>query len=109
MEEGTADEIARLGWLSRVEQVGKELRFHYTFEADVPPITNAQIYELSDDLQIADWEFYRNHWAVKNVDLGCILLKSQFGPTGSKLQMWPRFRTFVNTYLKLSLLPRRNG
>ncbi|MEO1139396.1 MAG: hypothetical protein AAFW87_08060 [Pseudomonadota bacterium] len=78
MEEGTADEIARLGWLSRVEQVGKDLRFHYSFEADVPPITNAQIYELADELQIADWEFSRNHWAVKNVDLGCVLLKSQF-------------------------------
>ncbi|MDX8348901.1 hypothetical protein SLH49_13020 [Cognatiyoonia sp. IB215446] len=78
MEEGIGDEVARLGWLSRVDLVGRELRFQYAFDPDVPPLTNAEIYELSAELQMADWEFSRNHWAIKNADLGYTLLKNRF-------------------------------
>jgi len=83
MEEGTTNEVARLGWLSRVEQIGRELRFQYAFDSDIPIISNAEIYELSDELQMADWEFTRNHWAIKDVDLGYVLLKNRFGSVPS--------------------------
>ena len=40
-------------------------------------MTNADIKELSSELQIDDWEFSRNHWAIKDVDLFQVLYRQK--------------------------------
>lgn len=77
MEEGTGDEAVGIGWLSRIERRGSDYQFHYMLEADVPPIKNADIYELATDLDMDRFEFHRNHWAIKDVDLFRVLYRQK--------------------------------
>lgn len=69
MTEGIGDEIARVGQVSNARKVGREITFDFTLARDVPPLANDVIYEGRRALGMDDWEFSRNHWAVKNVDL----------------------------------------
>jgi hypothetical protein len=77
MEEGRGDEIAYVGQISRVRQVGREVSFEFNIDAEVPPLHNRMIYENRMLLDMPhDWEFSRNHWAVKDVDLYRFLLRT---------------------------------
>jgi len=55
----------------------REVSFEYTFDDDVPPLQNSMIYanRLSLDM-LKEFEFSRNHWAVKDVDLYRFLLSN---------------------------------
>jgi hypothetical protein len=75
MQEGTSDEIAGIGWLSRVELRGKDYALQYALDPGLPRMTNADISALASELQIANFEFSRNHWAIKNVDLFQVLYR----------------------------------
>jgi hypothetical protein len=75
MGEGVSNEIATLGWLTRIELRGTEYRLQYGRDTELPRLTNADIYGLSEELQIGDWEFSRNHWAIKDVDLFHVLYR----------------------------------
>lgn len=77
MKEGFSDEIAGIGWLSRVELRGKDYALQYALDPDVPLMTNADIKALASELQIDDWEFSRNHWAIKDVDLFRVLYRQK--------------------------------
>jgi hypothetical protein len=77
MTEGTQDEIAHVGQINRVREVGNEMLFEYTLDTDVPPLQNRMIYESRIALDMPyDFEFSRNHWAVKDVDLYRFLLRN---------------------------------
>ncbi|AZL60665.1 hypothetical protein EI545_18665 [Tabrizicola piscis] len=75
MEEGRSNEIARIAWISRVTRKGADFQIDYTIDSDLPKLTNADIEEMQTELDMHDWEFGTNHWAVKDVDLFEILLK----------------------------------
>ncbi len=77
MEEGVSDEIVGIGWLSRVELRGDSYHYFYAVDPDVPLMTNADIYALASELRIHDWEFSRNHWAIKDVDLFHVLYRQK--------------------------------
>ncbi|MEX3314627.1 hypothetical protein [Sulfitobacter sp. PS-8MA] len=77
MEEGISDEIAGFGWLNRIERKGAEYQLHYSMEPEVPRMTNAEIYELASDLHIDSFEFHRNHWSIKDVDLFHVLYRQK--------------------------------
>lgn len=76
MEEGTRDELAYVGQINRAREVGNDVVFEYTLDADVPPLQNSTIYanRMALDMPL-DFEFSRNHWAVKEVDLYRFLLR----------------------------------
>jgi hypothetical protein len=78
MEEGTGDEVARVGWISRPRLlIGSDVAFDCAFDPDVPPIPNSQIYANRGLLDMPkEFEFSRNHWAVKDVDLYRFLLST---------------------------------
>lgn len=77
MQEGTGDEIAYVGQINRARIVGNEVTFEYTLDADVPPLQNSMIYANRMSLDMPhDFEFSRNHWAVKEVDLYRFLLRN---------------------------------
>lgn len=77
MSEGTGAEICRVGSVTRARLVNREIMFEYVLDADVPPLDNSLIYanRLALDMP-QDFEFSRNHWAVKDVDLYRMLLRT---------------------------------
>lgn len=77
MNEGRGEEICRVGSIVRPRVVGNEVVFEYTLDPDVPPLQNKTIYGGRLQLDMPDdFEFSRNHWAVKDVDLYRFLLRS---------------------------------
>lgn len=77
MQEGTRDEIAYVGQINRARIVGNDVSFEYTLDAEVPPLQNSMIYANRMVLDMPhDFEFSRNHWAVKDVDLYRFLLRN---------------------------------
>ena len=77
MREGMGDEMAHVGQINRVRLVGKEVLFEYTLNSEVPALQNSMVYanRLAIDMPY-DFEFSRNHWAVKDVDLYRFLLRT---------------------------------
>lgn len=69
MTEGIGDEEARVGQVTNVRRVGRDITFDFTHARDIPPLTNAVLYDGRRKLGMDDWEFSRNHWAIKNVDI----------------------------------------
>src|SRR5258708_7066046 len=43
MQEGTTDEIAGVGWLSRIEPQGRDYQLRFTLDPVVPRLTNRAI------------------------------------------------------------------
>jgi hypothetical protein len=77
MEEGTADEAVYVGQINRARMVGRDVSFEFSLDTEVPPLQNSLIYEKRMDLDMPlDFEFSRNHWAVKEVDLYRFLLRN---------------------------------
>jgi hypothetical protein len=77
MQEGIRDEIARVGQINRSRIIGAEIIFEYSFDVEVPPILNSTLYASRISLDMPhEFEFSRNHWAVKNIDLYRFLLRN---------------------------------
>lgn len=70
------EQAARLGTITRARYGVREIIMEYAFDPAAPPLTNSVIKRMSRDLDIADFEFSRTHWAVKNVDLYRVLLQN---------------------------------
>ena len=51
--------------------------FRYAIDPEIPRMNNAEIAELATELQIVDWEFSTNHWAIKDVDLFQVLYRQK--------------------------------
>ena len=75
MEEGTGDQLARVGQITSARRSGGDILIEYGFDLDIRPIPNATIFATKTDFDISQFEFGRTHWAVKDVDLFRILLR----------------------------------
>ncbi len=76
-EEGTTDEVAYVGQINRARVTGRDLALEISFDAEVPPLQNSMMYANQNELDMPhDFEFSRNHWAVKDVDLYRFLLRN---------------------------------
>lgn len=76
-EEGITDEIAYVGQINRARIAGRDLSLEISFDSEVPPLHNGMIYASRTELDMPhDFEFSRNHWAVKDVDLYRFLLRN---------------------------------
>lgn len=77
MQEGIRDELAYVGQINRARIIGKEVSFEYTLDSEVPPLLNSLIFANRAALDMTvDFEFSRNHWAVKEIDLYRFLLRN---------------------------------
>ena len=77
MQEGVSDEIAYVGQVHRPRISGREIAFEYLLDNEVPTLENSMIYANRMELDMPiDFEFSRNHWAVKEVDLYRFLLRN---------------------------------
>ncbi|MEX2518420.1 MAG: hypothetical protein WD969_03700 [Paracoccaceae bacterium] len=76
-EEGVADEVAYVGQINRARITGKDLALEISFDAEVPPLQNRMIFANRMELDMPhDFEFSRNHWAVKDIDLYRFMLRN---------------------------------
>jgi hypothetical protein len=77
MQEGTGDELARVGTVTRARIVGREILIEYTLDLDIPAVPNSAIFSRKIDFDIAnDFEFSRVHWAIKDVEIYRVLLRN---------------------------------
>ena len=76
MEEGTGDELARVGSITRAQLSNTEILIHFSYDLDVRPVPNKVIFANKLDFDILqEFEFSRTHWAVKDIDLFRTLLR----------------------------------
>jgi hypothetical protein len=71
------NQLARVGYINRVDNRGREMRLDYYFDSDIPPVPNTVLQKMGSELDIGSYEFSRTHWAIKNIDLFHVLLKNQ--------------------------------
>lgn len=74
MNEGVDDEVARVGTITAARTVQRTVRIECVFDQAIPGIPNGKLKALQRELEMDDWEFNRNHWAVKGGDLFRVLL-----------------------------------
>lgn len=76
-EEGITDKVAYVGQINRARITGRDLALEISFDAEVPPLQNSMIFANRMELDMPhDFEFSRNHWAVKDVDLYRFMLRN---------------------------------
>lgn len=79
LKEGIREELAYVGQINRARIAGNEISFEYTLDLEIPPLLNSMIYANRNELDMNtphDFEFSRNHWAVKDIDLYRFLLRN---------------------------------
>ena len=77
MEEGSTNQIAHVGKITRARISGKDVAIEYTYESDIPPLLNSFIYDNRTEFDMPEeFEFSRSHWAIKDVDLFRVLLRN---------------------------------
>lgn len=76
-EEGIEDEVAYVGQISRARMSRSNIALDVSFDPEIPPLQNSLLYANRSTLEMPnDFEFSRNHWAVKDVDLYRFLLRT---------------------------------
>lgn len=77
MEEGTGEQLARVGRITRARISGRDVSIEYSYDNDIPPLLNSFIYENRVEFDMpTDFEFSRGHWAIKDVALFRVLLRN---------------------------------
>lgn len=87
------DQRAYIGKIKSAKRYSTLVRIEYTFNDDVPFLSNQFIYQNKEHFGIIDdFEFSRKHWAVKNVPLFYVLYKMRYlerRPSIFKLPEYP--------------------
>mgnify|MGYP000907956837 FL=1 len=76
----TAEQIAQIGRIVSITEVGKDIIFEFQPDSSIPPIATGVIEELTTALDADSdcWGWNRTRWSVKDVDLYEVLLKHVF-------------------------------
>ena len=69
MDEGRGDGKVLLGKITKIKPTQGGISIHFTPLRDAPKLLNADIWKLRNALGIQEFEFNRNHWAVKDRDI----------------------------------------
>ncbi|MEM9789180.1 MAG: nucleotide-binding protein [Planctomycetota bacterium] len=81
MTEGRGEERAFIASMNRIDDGGYEIEAKVSLIDTNPEILNADIWKLRSELDIDQFEFHRNHWAVKERDLLGALYTASFVTT----------------------------
>lgn len=78
--DSTAEQIAQIGRIVSITEVGKDIIFEFQPDSPIPPIATGVIEELTTALDADSdcWGWNRTRWSVKDVDLYEVLLKHVF-------------------------------
>lgn len=78
MDEGRGDGKVLLGEITKVEQTQGGISIHFMPLRHGPTLLNADIWNLRNALGIQEFEFNRNHWAVKDREILIELSRSDY-------------------------------
>lgn len=73
--DGSTNQVARVGNVYRARRSGPDLNIDFNYDQSIAPIPQDVLRQFSTEFEMADFEFSRTHWAVKESDLFRILLK----------------------------------
>lgn len=73
IEEGRAEEVVRIARITELRDLGRELRVTVNLCPSEESILNDDLWRIREELDIEQFEFSRNHWAVKERDLFSVL------------------------------------
>ncbi len=73
MDEGRAEELVRIARISELQDLGDEIWLAVDLVPTKVPILNDHLWRVRDELDVRQFEFSRNHWAVKERDLFRVL------------------------------------
>jgi len=104
MQEGISDEIVGVGWLSHIELQGRDYQLRFALDHMIPRLTNSDIRAMASELRMDEWEFSRNHWAIKDVDLFQVLYRKKVGEQPVP-RVFPLSRNPVNPRLISMMMP----
>jgi hypothetical protein len=97
-------QFARVGYINKIENRGKETRLDFYFDSGILPMPNTMLQSMSSELDIDGFEFSRTHWAVKNVDLFHVLLKNQpFAKIAPKVFKLDEFENTDNNLISVMM------
>jgi hypothetical protein len=77
---GRGDQVARVGTITRARTSGRDIALEYVYDPAIPAITNKVLQGFAADIDINDFQFYRTHWSIKDMDLFRILLRNNMQP-----------------------------
>lgn len=77
MEEswGGEPQYARVGRIIQASESGGTISLEYFFDPEIAPISNETLERIAKELDMADFEFSRTHWTIKDQDLFRVLLR----------------------------------
>ncbi|MDP2383907.1 MAG: nucleotide-binding protein [Nitrospirota bacterium] len=73
MQEGRGEERAYVGQITAIHDAGADIKITVVSFPTEPPILNDDLWKLRTELDIEQFEFSRNHWAIKDQDLFHVL------------------------------------
>jgi len=73
MQEGRSEEPVHIARISEFRDLGKEVGLRVELYQSNPQILNDHLWRARESLDIGQFEFSRNHWAIKEGDLVSIL------------------------------------
>lgn len=73
IQEGRAEENVHIARITELSDLGRELRVTVDLCPSDAPILNDHLWRVREELDIEQFEFSRNHWAVKERDLFSVL------------------------------------
>ena len=73
---GSDTQVARVGTIVRIRSTARDVTIDFTYDVGIPAMPQRLLHGLSRDFEIADFEFSRTHWAVKESDIYRALLKN---------------------------------
>lgn len=73
MQEGRAEEVARVVEITGISTTNTEITATIRALPHAVPLTNNTLWRLRAELDLEQFEFSRNHWAVKDRDLFAVL------------------------------------
>ncbi len=77
MEEswGSEPRYARIGRIIELSESKGTISLEYFYDPEIAPISNETLERIAKELDIADFEFSRTHWAIKSQDIFRVLLR----------------------------------
>lgn len=69
IQEGRSEEIVRIGRITELSDLGRELQVTVNLCSSDTPILNDHLWRMREELDIEQFEFSRKHWAVKKQDI----------------------------------------
>lgn len=74
---GQGSRLAKVGSITSIRHTGKDIAIEFAYDTSIAPIDIDELVRMAPQLDIIPSEFSRTHWAIKDIDLYKILMRSR--------------------------------